>query len=104
MAGGDRPIIDPLLTDAVCAVYQILARLLPVLHDQDDPGVECSLGMIDVGLARPFVRDYILNPNLGSLSLEYGMAVGIVAGLHQILQYEEIGDLGWRNQSHEIKI
>ena len=45
----DGPVVDPLPADAVGSVDEFSTWRSPVLHDHDDPGVEMSLGMIDVG-------------------------------------------------------
>ena len=44
----DGPVVDPLTSDAVGSVDDFSAWRSPVLHDHYDPGVEMSLGMIDV--------------------------------------------------------
>ena len=43
------PVVDPLPSDAVGSVDEFSTWRSPVLHDHHDPGVEMSLGMIDVG-------------------------------------------------------
>src|SRR5918996_5368086 len=44
----DGPVVDPLPSDAVGSVDEFSTWRSPVLHDHHDPGVEMSLGMIDV--------------------------------------------------------
>jgi hypothetical protein len=44
----DGPVLDPVPSDAVGSVDEFSAWRLPVRHDHHDPGVEVSLGMIDV--------------------------------------------------------
>lgn len=48
-SGRDGPVVDPLPSDAVGSVDECSTWRSPVLHDHHDPGVEMSLGMIDVG-------------------------------------------------------
>ena len=48
VSGGRRPVVDPLLANAVGSVDEFAARPLPVLDNNDDPGVELPLGVIDV--------------------------------------------------------
>src|SRR5687767_9418659 len=45
----DGPVVDPLPSDAVGSVHEFSTWRSPVLHDHHDPGIETSLGMIDVG-------------------------------------------------------
>jgi hypothetical protein len=49
MSRRDGPVVDPLPPDAVGPVNEFSTWLSTVLHDHHDPGVEMSLGMIDVG-------------------------------------------------------
>ncbi len=49
MPGCRVPVIDPLLADAVGSFDEFVARALPVLDHDDDPSVEFSLGVINVG-------------------------------------------------------
>src|SRR4030095_14552452 len=45
----DGPVVDPLPSDAVGSVDELGTWRSRVFHDHHDPGVEMSLGMIDVG-------------------------------------------------------
>jgi hypothetical protein len=49
MSRRDGPIVDPLPSDSVGSGDEFSTWRSPVLHDHYDPGVEMSLGMIDVG-------------------------------------------------------
>ena len=43
------PVLDPLLPDAVGLFDELVARALPMLDYNDNPGVEFSLGVINIG-------------------------------------------------------
>jgi hypothetical protein len=49
MSRGYLPVIDPAFTDAVGPLEKLLARGMPVFHDNDNPRIEFLLGVINAG-------------------------------------------------------
>jgi hypothetical protein len=43
------PVLNPLLPNPVGSFDEFVARALPVLDNNDNPGVEFSLGVINIG-------------------------------------------------------
>ncbi len=79
MPGGCFPIVDPTLADFVRPLDQFAARFLSVLDHNDHPGVELLLGVVNIRQARSLVGDHILNRHLGSVGMEYRMAISVFA-------------------------
>ena len=44
-----RPVVDPLLPNAVGSFEEFVARAMPVFDRNDDLSVELSLGVINIG-------------------------------------------------------
>lgn len=49
MFGRRRPVLNPSLPNTIGSFDKSVARTLPVLNHHDNPGVEFSLGVSDVG-------------------------------------------------------
>ena len=78
MPGCRPPVIDPLLPDAVSSFDEFVARALPVLDQDDDPSVEFSLRVINIGQTLPHYGNYVLNCQFCSFSLEYRVSVCVL--------------------------
>ena len=71
MSGRRLPEIDPLTPNAVGPFDEFTARAFPVLDYNDYPGIEFSLGMLDIRCTRPIRRNHVLNCHFCSFSLKY---------------------------------
>ena len=104
MTGDRRPVFDPLLANAVGPVDEFATRFLSVFDNHDHPGIELSLGVIDIRQARPLIRDDVLNGHLGSVGFEYRMAVGVFAGGYEVPEDKKIRNFRGGNQAHQVQV
>lgn len=85
MSGCCLPVIDPLLPNAVSSIDEFVARALPVLDQDDDPGVEFPLRVINIWQTLPLDGNYVLNCYFCSFSLEYRMSVCVLTDWHKVV-------------------
>ena len=57
-----------------------------MIYDQNHAGIELPLRVVHIRLSWPFLRDHILDSDLGSLRLEHRAAVAIFAKRSEILE------------------
>jgi len=85
MSGCRLPVIDPPLPYAVGSFDEFAARALPVLDQDDDPSVESSLRVINIGQTLPLHGNHVLNCYFCPFSLEYRMAVCVLTDWHKVV-------------------
>ena len=84
MPGCRPPVIDPLLPDAVSSFDKFAARALPVLDQDDDPSVEFSLRVINIGQTLPLYGNYVLNCHFCSVSLEHAVSLYVLTSWRKV--------------------
>ena len=98
------PILYPLFPNAVGSLDKPVARALPVLDYNHDPGVKFSLLVINIGQAGPFGGNHILNCNFHSSRSEYWASVRVHTDSREVLQDKKIRHLWGRDQSHQVQV
>src|SRR5690242_525920 len=93
-AGGNRPILKPLLPNPVRSLDQFTAGLSSMLHHDYNSGVEATLGTLHAGQTRTFSSNHILYRDLGSVGSKHFASNAIPAHRLQILEQKEVRHFG----------